>query len=170
MVMASSRERSSAPSPPQSAPRGDEPRPQESLLRNFWLKRREPVAAVGCRGLRVSRQTVRKAIAAVDTEGRYRREAPQGLPQLGAFVARLEELLTANAERSRRERLTWRRIFEVLRSEGYAGGYDSVRRYARRWTEQRASMQAAVYSYRCGLPRARPISSISAMRWSSWAG
>ena len=31
------------------------------------------------------------------------------------------------------ERLTWRRVFEVLRSEGYAGGYDSVRRYARRW-------------------------------------
>jgi transposase len=95
--------------------------------------------------LRVSRQTVRKAIAVGGTESRYRREAPQGLPQLGAFVARLEELLTANAERSRRERLTWRRVFEVLRSEGYAGGYDSVRRYARRWTERRASMPAAVF-------------------------
>src|SRR5512134_3379839 len=94
--------------------------------------------------LKVSRQTVRKAIAAGGGEVRYRRETPQGFPQLGAFVARLEELLTANAERSRRERLTWRRIFEVLRSEGYAGGYDSVRRYARRWTEQRASMPAAV--------------------------
>jgi transposase len=95
--------------------------------------------------LKVSRQTVRKAIAAGGSESRYRRETHQSLPQLGAFVARLEELLTANAERSRRERLTWRRIFEVLRSEGYAGGYDSVRRYARRWTEQRASMPAAVF-------------------------
>ena len=72
-------------------------------------------------------------------------EPHQGLPQLGAFVARLEALLTANAEQSRRERLTWRRVFEVLRSEGYAGGYDSVRRYARRWTERRASMPAAVF-------------------------
>ena len=95
--------------------------------------------------LKVSRQTVRKAIAAGGSESRYRREPHQGLPQLGAFVARLEELLTANAERSRRERLTWRRVFEVLRSEGYAGGYDSVRRYARRWTERRASMPAAVF-------------------------
>jgi transposase len=95
--------------------------------------------------LKVSRQTVRKAIAAGGTESRYRRETHQGLPQLGAFVARLEELLTANAERSRRERLTWRRVFEVLRSEGYAGGYDSVRRHARRWTERRASMPAAVF-------------------------
>ena len=95
--------------------------------------------------LKVSRQTVRKAIAAGGSERRYRRETHQGLPQLGAFVARLEELLTANAERSRRERLTWRRVFEVLRSEGYAGGYDSVRRYARRWTERRASMPAAVF-------------------------
>ena len=95
--------------------------------------------------LKVSRQTVRKAIAAGGAERRYRRETHQWLPRLGAFVARLEELLTANAERSRRERLTWRRVFEVLRSEGYAGGYDSVRRYARRWAERRASMPAAVF-------------------------
>lgn len=95
--------------------------------------------------LKVSRQTVRKAIAAGGSEHRYRRETHQWLPRLGAFVARLEELLTANAERSRRERLTWRRVFEVLRSEGYAGGYDSVRRYARRWAERRASMPAAVF-------------------------
>ena len=95
--------------------------------------------------LKVSRQTVRKAIAAGGSERRYRRETHQWLPQLGAFVARLEELLTANAERSRRERLTWRRVFEVLRSEGYAGGYDSVRRYARRWAERQASMPAAVF-------------------------
>jgi transposase len=118
--------------------------------------------------LKVSRQTVRKAIAAGGSESRYRREPHQGLPQLGAFVARLEGLLTANAERSRRERLTWRRVFEVLRSEGYAGGYDSVRRYARRWTERRASMPAAVFVP--GSLRARPISSISATRSLSWAG
>ena len=49
--------------------------------------------------LKVSRQTVRKAIAAGGSERRYRRETHQWLPQLGAFVARLEELLTANAER-----------------------------------------------------------------------
>ena len=49
--------------------------------------------------LKVSRQTVRKAIAAGGSESRYRREPHQGLPQLGAFVARLEALLTTNAER-----------------------------------------------------------------------
>ncbi|MBK8209096.1 MAG: hypothetical protein IPK78_03255 [Rhodospirillales bacterium] len=59
--------------------------------------------------LKVLRQTVRKAIAAGGTESR---ETHEGLAQLGAFVARLEELLTANAERSRRERLIWRQVFE----------------------------------------------------------
>ena len=41
-------------------------------------------------------------------------------------------MLAANDEAPARERLTLIRIFEELRGLGYEGGYDAVRRYARR--------------------------------------
>ena len=48
--------------------------------------------------LRVSRQTVRKAIRGSSTEFRYeRRVQPQ--PQLGAFVVPLDAMLEANSKR-----------------------------------------------------------------------
>jgi transposase len=44
-----------------------------------------------------------------------------------------------------RERLTLIRVFEELRALGYEGGYDAVRRYARRWGEHHASSTAEAY-------------------------
>ena len=41
--------------------------------------------------------------------------------------------------------MTLIRIFEELRDRGYDGGYDAVRRYARRWS--RAHGQGAVAAY-----------------------
>ncbi|MEN5300365.1 transposase, partial [Brucella sp. TWI559] len=43
------------------------------------------------------------------------------------------------------ERLTLIRIFEDLRDLGYAGGYDTVRRYARSWTKERGAVTAEAY-------------------------
>ncbi|MSO77455.1 MAG: IS21 family transposase [Alphaproteobacteria bacterium] len=88
------------------------------------------------RELHVSRKTVRKAVRREATEFRYaRRSQPQ--PRLGAFVARLAAMLEANHQRPRRERLTARRLYELLRSEGYAGAYDSVQRQVRSWRRER---------------------------------
>ena len=42
-----------------------------------------------------------------------------------------------------RGRLTLIRIFEELRGRGYDGGYDAVRRYARRWSKERGQSTAA---------------------------
>ena len=50
----------------------------------------------------------------------------------------LEALLNSNAAKPAREQLTLIRIFEELRGRGYDGGYDAVRRYARRWAKDRA--------------------------------
>jgi hypothetical protein len=48
-------------------------------------------------------------------------------------MAELDELLEGNTTKPFREQLTLIRIFEELRGRGYDGGYDAVRRYARRW-------------------------------------
>jgi hypothetical protein len=96
------------------------------------------------RDLRVSRKVVRKVLRSGATEFPYeRREQPH--PQLGRFIGRLEALLAENAARPRRERLTLKRLFDLLRREGYAGGYDAVRRFAGRWRrEQRGAGGAAL--------------------------
>jgi transposase/DNA-directed RNA polymerase subunit K/omega len=95
------------------------------------------------RELRVSRKTVRKAIRGSSTEFRYERQV-QPQPRLGAFVARLDGLLEANGKRPVRERLTARRLFELLRAEGYRGAYDSVQRHVRAWRRGRLQ-QGAVF-------------------------
>ena len=53
--------------------------------------------------------------------------------------------MEANAAKPAREQLTLIRIFEELRGCGYGGGYDAVRRYARRWAKERGESTAAAY-------------------------
>jgi transposase len=60
-------------------------------------------------------------------------------------TAELDALLASNAAKAAREQLTLIRIFEELRERGYDGGYDAVRRYARRWAKERGQTTAAAY-------------------------
>ena len=87
---------------------------------------------------------VRKVIRSAATEFRYEREA-QPLPKIGPWSDKLDQLLVANEGKASRERLTLIRLFEELRGWGYAGGYDAVRRYARRWSKERGATTAAAY-------------------------
>ena len=82
------------------------------------------------RELKVSRNTVRRVLRSGETAFTYAREV-QPRPKLGAWTAELERLLAENEARPRRERLELVRVFEDLRSRGYTGGCDAVRRYAR---------------------------------------
>src|SRR5262245_7527844 len=88
------------------------------------------------RDLRVSRNTVRKVLRSGETSFEYERNV-QPRPKLGRWTAGLDELLSGNAAKPAREQLTLIRIFEELRGRGYDGGYDAVRRYARRWAKER---------------------------------
>ena len=63
----------------------------------------------------------------------------------GRWTAELDELLASNAAKAAREQLTLIRMFEELRGRGYDGGYDAVRRYARRWAKERGQATAAAY-------------------------
>src|SRR5436190_21411685 len=72
-----------------------------------------------------------------------RKEQP--LPKLGPFVEQLDKLLEANMAKRKRERLKTERLTEQLKEAGYAGGYDSVRRYAQRWRQEHAAESAAAF-------------------------
>jgi transposase len=96
------------------------------------------------RDLKVSRNTVRKVLRSGETSFEYEREV-QPRPKLGQWTAELEQLLAANTVRPAREQLTLIRMFEELRGRGYDGGYDAVRRYARRWAKQHGQATAAAY-------------------------
>jgi transposase len=96
------------------------------------------------RGLKVSRNTVRKILRSGQTSFEYERNV-QPRPKLGRWTGDLEALLTANAGKPARERLTLIRLFEELRERGYSGGYDAVRRYARRWRKLQGQSLSAAY-------------------------
>jgi transposase len=97
-----------------------------------------------CRELKVSRKVVRKVLRSGRTEFRYERKH-QPLPRMGDWCDELEQLLTANAGKPWRERLTLTRIFEQLRDLGYEGSYSSIWRHAQAWEKARGS--AAVDAY-----------------------
>ncbi len=83
------------------------------------------------RTLHLSRNTVRRILRSGETAFSYEREV-QPRPKLGLWTEALD-------------RLTLIRIYEELRPLGYEGGYDAVRRCARRWGEQHASATAEAY-------------------------
>ena len=87
------------------------------------------------RDLKVSRNTVRKVLRSGETAFEYERNV-QPRPKLGRWTVELDDLLSGNAAKPPREQLTLIRVFEELRGRGYEGGYDAVRRYARRWAKQ----------------------------------
>jgi transposase len=96
------------------------------------------------RDLKVSRKVVRKVVRSGATAFEYER-SKQPLPRLGAWTEELERLLADNEAKPARERLTLMRLFEELRGLGYEGGYDAVRRYARRWQRERSSSLASAF-------------------------
>ncbi len=49
----------------------------------------------------------------------------RGRPKLGMFMERIRGILDADKEMPHKQRHTAKRIFEVIRAEGYEGGYSS---------------------------------------------
>lgn len=112
-------------------------------IRRAYFVQHKPIKVI-CLELNLSRKVVRKVIRSEATEFRYRRET-QPQPKIGPWRGNLDVLLAANAGKSPRERLTLIRIFETLRGQGYDGGYDAVRRYARTWRQDQGTAMAQAY-------------------------
>jgi transposase len=112
------------------------------IRREFFVRGKSIKQIV--RELHVSRNTVRRVLRSGETAFSYEREV-QPLPKLGRFQAELDRLLTANQAKPARDRLTLIRLFEELQSQGYEGGYDAVRRYARSWQRERQSSASSAF-------------------------
>jgi transposase len=97
-----------------------------------------------CRELHVSRNTVRKILRSDETSFSYERER-QPQPKIGPWQDQLDGFLNGNRGKAAREQLTLIRIYEELRGLGYEGGYDAIRRYARRWAKAQGSATADAY-------------------------
>jgi transposase len=57
----------------------------------------------------------------------YQRVAKLGRPVIGPWLDRLRELLEDNRQLPRKQRYTVKRMWDVLKDEGFAGGYTTVR-------------------------------------------
>jgi transposase len=96
------------------------------------------------RDLNLSRNTVRNIIRSGITDQKYERST-QPHPKLGTFIERLSELLEEDSDKPIRHRRSAQLLFEQLQREGYAGGYDAVRRYV--GIRKRALGTASVKAY-----------------------
>ena len=94
--------------------------------------------------LNLSRNTVRKVIRSEKTAFAYKRKK-QPMPKLGAFVENLAEKLERDKKLPKRQRRTVRKLFQELQLIGYEGGYDSVRRYVKRWRQQQSKATGQVF-------------------------
>jgi len=114
-----------------------------SKIRGAYFKQKKSIKQIS-REFRVSRNTVRKIIRSGVTEHIYDRTT-QPHPKIGPWRDALEEMLSENLRRSKRERLTLVLIYEALRNRGYDGSYDAVRRYAAKWRKARDVASADAY-------------------------
>lgn len=96
------------------------------------------------REFRLARNTVKKVLRGEATEFLYARTT-QPRPKLGPYTETLAARLTADAALPTRERRTAQVLFEELQREGFAGGYDSVRRYVQQWRRRTAAQPTTVY-------------------------
>jgi transposase len=94
--------------------------------------------------LNLSRNTVRKVIRSQETAFTYKRKK-QPMPKLGSFVDTLAERLEGDKKLPKRQRRTAQKLFQELQLMGYEGGYDSVRRYVKRWRQMQSKATGQVF-------------------------
>lgn len=75
-----------------------------------------------------TRRTVRKALASAEPET-YCLRQPRPAPVLGPYRVRVDELLTESETMPRKQRYTWRKVYEILWEEGYRGSGSNLRQY-----------------------------------------
>jgi transposase len=104
-------------------------------IRRRRLVQGESISAIA-RDLRLSRNTVKRALRAEEAAFEYKRRV-QPKPKIGAYLEMLEAWLQAEQQLPSRERRTAQRLYEALQLEGYTGAVDGVRRYVKGFEQAR---------------------------------
>jgi transposase len=85
--------------------------------------------------MNLSRNTVRTILRSDVTELHYERKI-QPAPKLESFKASLIQSLEEDARKPKKQRRSALLLFEQVQREGFAGGYDAVRRFVQRWKRE----------------------------------
>ena len=96
------------------------------------------------RSLNLSRGTVRKIIRSGESEFKYERKS-QPYPKLEPWRERLDQKLEENEALPKKQRQRITQIWKDLADDGYDGGYDSVRRYAKKWRIEHGRQRAQAF-------------------------
>jgi transposase len=80
------------------------------------------------RKLHHGRRLVKKAIADAGPY-QYQLQKPRAAPVLGPYQDRINELLVESEQQPHKQRYTARRVYQLIRAEGYPGSESTVRRY-----------------------------------------
>ena len=87
------------------------------------------------RTFRHGRRVVREALESAEPT-KYSLEKPRKAPVLGPYKARIDELMEESKRLPRKQRYTARKIYEILKEEGYTGSDSTLRRYIAQWRKQ----------------------------------
>jgi transposase len=99
---------------------------REEIRRAYFIEKKSQRQIA--RELGHSRKTVRKAIESAEP-AEYALRQPRSSPVLGAYQARIDELLAENERLPRKQRYIGHKIYEDIRAQGYAGAESTVRGY-----------------------------------------
>lgn len=112
---------------------------RERIRRAYYLEKKS-IRQIA-KEQRRSRRTVRKALASADAK--YTMSKARACPVLGPSMERIEALLRENEALPPKQRYTARRIYEIIKEEGYRGSESAVRRHV--GVRRRVWKQRAVY-------------------------
>lgn len=112
-------------------------------VRRLHFVEKKSIKGIG-RSLKLSRETVRKIIRSDETEFKYDRKS-QPYPKLEPWRERLDKKLGENEALPKKQRQRMTQIWKELADDGYDGGYDSVRRYAKKWRVEHGKQQAQAF-------------------------
>lgn len=96
------------------------------------------------RDFNLARNTVKKMLRTGIIDQQYVRTT-QPFPKLGAYQESLVARLSEDRDKPRREQRTAQVLFEELQRQGFSGGYDSVKRFVRKWRDSEADKPVAAY-------------------------
>lgn len=96
------------------------------------------------RRLSASRNTIAKYLDGELTKPRYKTRGKRA-PVMGAWVVKLEALLSEDAGRPRKEQRTAQRLHDGLVQEGFTGSYPTVQRFVKAWREERRQGPGSVF-------------------------